>query len=203
MVLLPYLLVALFVVVINAVPMFMPSTWMVLAFLYHKFDLLLLPTVIIGAAAALTGRVILYYLAKYILRDLFPKRMRENLDGLGQLLNQKRELTIPLMITYAFSPISSNQLFIAAGLAGANLKTLAISFLLGRLASYTFWVSITQVAVDRMDDLFSRSLFSPQSILTQVSGIAMFLLISSIPWKALYHKHILKRSEVKDVDQPS
>jgi hypothetical protein len=54
-----YLILGVLVFGVNIVPAFMPPTWIILAFFYLRYHLNLLPTVIIGAAAATLGRVVL------------------------------------------------------------------------------------------------------------------------------------------------
>jgi len=68
--------------VINLVPAFMPSTWMVMAFFYIRFDLPLLVLTIGGAIASAFGRVALARGTRAFSRRFLTKQ-RNDLDELA------------------------------------------------------------------------------------------------------------------------
>ncbi len=175
------------VYVVNALPAFMPPTWMVLAFFQTSNNLNPVATVILGASFALLGRLTLYYVST-ITQSHLPKNMANNYKALGQELGRHKTLTIPLFLLFAFYPLPSNQLFIVAGLSKLNPKLLAISFLGGRLLSYSFWVGSAN-ALDKNIETIFREGFEPRSLFG--IGITMFLLVvlpGLIPWKTLLTK---------------
>ena len=178
-----YILLSIIVLGMNVVPALMPPTWAVLAFFVTKYDLQIIPTVIIGAACATLGRVILANLARYFRRYL-PKDSQENYQAIGNYLNSHKKLTIPLIIIYAFFPIPSNDVYIAAGLAKVRLKIMAGSFFAGRLISYTFWVNLTQRLADNLVDIFSKhysNLIGP--VIVEIAGLLTLYIIGKIAWK--------------------
>lgn len=188
----PYALLASIVLGLNVIPAFMPPTWIVLAFFVAKYDLQLLPVVLIGATCATLGRVVLANLSKNFFRRLLPKNSQANYASIGAYLNNHQHITIPLVLTYAFLPIPSNHIFIAAGLAKVRIKLLAGSFFAGRLISYTFWVSVTQRLSDNLVDLFSRHYARTGSVIAEIAGLGLLLLLGTIGWKK-----ILKRIDNK------
>lgn len=170
---------------INVAPAFMPATWVVLAFFYLHFGLAILPTVILGALAATTGRIFLWYIAKHFFSRFIGKKARENYKALGAYLSEKKHISIFLIIFYAFLPIPSNQSFIAAGLAHFDVELMAVSFLVGRLASYTFWLTASTTVVVTIDQVFNTSL-SPFHLVVVEGGVVLSLvLMSLIPWKKI------------------
>lgn len=181
---------------INLVPAFMPATWTILALFYIKYDLMLLPVVVIGAAMATTGRVGLYYLAKFGLRAVIPKKLDENFGYLGEILNIRRSLTIPLVLFYAYLPVPSNQIFVAAGLAKANIKIIAISFFFGRLLSYAFWISTADKALQRFQGAYFERFNHGAKISAEIIGFALIILMGMIPWKKVLA--FLKKRGVKN-----
>lgn len=178
-----YIVLGVFVFGLNIIPAFAPPTWMVLAFYYLKFHLLLVPVVLIGAAAATLGRVVLYILARNYFGNLFPKKSLENLHVLGKFIESHENLTIPVVLTYAFLPISSNQMFITAGLSGLRIRLIAFSFLIGRLISYTFWISAAHKIVNSLEAIFSIHFSNLGALIAQVLGFVVIIFISKIKWK--------------------
>lgn len=179
-----YLLLASTVLGMNVIPAFMPPTWAVLAFFVTKYDLPLLPVVLIGACFATLGRIILAQGAGYF-RKFLPTDSKANYSSIGEYLNKHKSLTIPLVVTYAFLPIPSNHVFIAAGLAKMKIQILAGSFLVGRLISYTFWVSLTQRLSDNLEDIFSSHFSKIGSIGLEIVGLLFLYFIGKIAWRKI------------------
>ncbi len=155
-------------------PGFMPPTWTILAFFYISNHQALVPTVIIGALAAVSGRIVLAKISERFIRPILPKRIQQNFEGLAKLLHKNDKLTIPIVILYAFLPIPSNHIFIAEGLSGFHIKIVAFSFFVGRLISYTFWISVAKKIVVSQDSLY-----------LEIAGFVILILISFIPWGKL------------------
>lgn len=177
------IILSLIIYIINVIPLFMPPTWSILAFYYITFHPPLLETVILGAISATLGRVTLYYLSKNHFRKLFTKTMIKNYDALGKFFDKKQKISIPLFLTYAFFPISSNFVYIAAGLAKINIKILATSFLVGRFLSYGFWITATHIATTRLEDIFSKRVSNVGLIIIELLGLFLIILIGRINWK--------------------
>lgn len=57
-----YIGLALIVYIVNIIPLFMPPTWLMLAFFSIHYHLYTIPVIIIGAISATFGRVTLYWL---------------------------------------------------------------------------------------------------------------------------------------------
>lgn len=176
---------------LNFIPLFMPPTWMVIAFFYIQFNLPLIPTVIIGAASATLGRSILAYSSKRYLKPYLSVEKQLELESLGKLIETKKVIALPLlMIFYAFSPIPSNQFFIAAGLVDADMKLIRTSFFLGRLFSYSFWATLANRTVDNLDLIFVEHLKNPRTYLIELISFVVIYLIGNYLMKlALRYNH--------------
>ena len=168
--------------VINVVPVFMPPTWTVLAFYYINFHPPLLPAVFLGATSATLGRITLYYISKNYFRRFFSEKYLTNYDSLGNFLDKKQKISISLFLTLAFFPISSNYVYIAAGLAKVNIKILALSFFAGRLFSYFFWVSATHIVFVKIEDIFSSRISNAGFLVLELAGFLIVILIGRINW---------------------
>ena len=183
-----YVFLASLVLGLNIIPAFMPPTWTVLAFFVTKYDLLLIPVVLIGASCATLGRVVLAGISRKYFRRILSADSQENYASIGEYLNRNKHITIPLVVAYAFLPIPSNNVFIAAGLAKVKIKLLAGSFFVGRLISYTFWVSLTQRFSDNLVDIFSKHYAKTGSVVLEVAGLLLLYLFGKIAWKKILKK---------------
>lgn len=188
MFLIEYIILASIILGLNIIPAFMPPTWTVLAFFVTKYNLLIIPTVLLGATCATLGRVILANISQRFFSKLFSKNSRENYESIGGYLNTHQKLTIPLVITYAFLPIPSNHVFIAAGLAKVNIKLLATSFFTGRLISYTFWVTLTQKLADNLEGIFSSYYSKAGTVAVEIGGLVLLYILGRIAWKKILVK---------------
>lgn len=154
----------------------MPPTWVVLATVYLRYNLLFFPTVLIGVVAATFGRVVLALLARKWFRRFLPEKFLNNYLFLGDYLKKNQSLTLPVVFGYAFSPISSNSLFIMAGLSDIRIDIIAASFFSGRLLTYSFWL------------LTSRRISHGSTTGTIISAVVSLLIIwviGKINWKKL------------------
>lgn len=176
-----YLFVFFLVFVVNVIPAFMPPTWIVLSFFYLQFHLSLVPAVIIGACAATLGRIVLALIA-HRLENFLPKSFLGNYKDLGEFLKKNESLTVPVVIGYAFSPVSSNTLFIIAGLSGLNLKVVAASFFVGRLISYSFWIAASHALSSRLDQIFLGHFSNAGTIASAIISVFIVFIVGQIKW---------------------
>ena len=110
-------------VALNASPLLMPPTWIVLSSLYAAdpagFDPLALA--LVGATGATAGRMILKR-ASGAFRRFAPPGQRSRLDAIGSYLNGKRYGYAAASFLFAATPLPSNMLFVAYGLMGAETR---------------------------------------------------------------------------------
>lgn len=177
-----YLLLGLLVFAMNVLPAFMPPTWIVLVFFFLQFKLLPVPVVIIGAATATTGRILLYYLARHKILKYLPKKSQKNYEAFGKLFHIHKNVSIPALLLYAFLPIPSNQVYIAAGLAKIDVRLIAALFFTGRLISYSSWIATTHFAFKGLFEIFKKYVLSPHIILLELFGFLIIFLLSQIDW---------------------
>lgn len=187
-----YLLLFAVVVAVNFIPLFMPATWMVLAFFALTYHLPFIPIVIIGVMASTIGRIGLYYLSRRYVAKFLAKDQIKNMNELGQILNNQHNILIPLILAFSILPVPSNQLFIAAGLAKFNLKTLAAAFVIGRLANYLFFVGSSELAAGGVEALVKSRFIGPAAVVAQVLGLVGLYLVTKISWKKVYGKFYKK-----------
>ncbi len=177
-----YFYLALSVYLVNAMPAFMPPTWMVLVFFLTVENLFPPAVVIIGAIMALLGRMTLYYFFRKWNRFL-PKKMSDNYDDLGKIIGKHKALTLPLFLLFAFYPLPSNHLFMVAGLSKLKPKLLAMSFFGGRLLSYTFWVGSAHALDKKVEIMFREGFDSADMVKITILIIILVVGPGLVPWK--------------------
>jgi len=186
-----YLLLAvfLFIFALNVVPAFAPPTWTVLSFISIRFDINFLALALIGAVAATCGRLVLAKLSKLLVREKFlSEGTRKNIDSVRQRIQSKPRFTAGAFLLYAFSPFPSNNLFIAYGLTGLNLRLIALPFFMGRVVSYSFWAFTAAGLARKIDyeSIASGSFFSLYFVITQILTILILFAFTRLDWEALF-----------------
>lgn len=176
-----WLALALVVVfLINLVPAFMPSSWMVLAFFKIKFGLPLVPLAVSGAVVSGLGRAVLTLASSYLARTVFKSKAKD-LERLGSVL-QRHENALPVVVfVYALTPLPTNNLFIAAGMVRARLWRVLAGFWAARIPADLFWVWTTNATFSSFKGVLEKGL-SPAGIALQSLGIASVVLLYVLPW---------------------
>jgi membrane protein DedA with SNARE-associated domain len=85
-----YLGIFFLLILVNAAPLLMPPTWIILASFYAidtSYDPLVLA--LVGATGATIGRFILKKVST-LFRKFVQKEQKSNLDAIGNFLNKKR-----------------------------------------------------------------------------------------------------------------
>ncbi len=182
------LLTFLFVFVFNLAPAFTPPTWMVLAYIVVTRHPARLALAAVGAVAATCGRMALARCSTWLLRHrLLAARTVENLDVVADQVRSHERMTAGAMLFYAFSPLPSNQVFIAYGLLGLRLRTLAIPFLLGRFVSYSVSIFTASEVSQRLavQSLKTKHFFGTYFVVGQVVTLVGVYVFTRIDWRAL------------------
>jgi len=177
---------ALFAVVfgINLLPAFGPPTWSVLVFARIHWHLVPVALVLLGATAAVAGRYLLARGARHF-EGRLPTRLRDNLEDARALIERKRVGAVALFGVFVVSPLPSAQLFLAAGLLDLPLGLLCIAFFLGRLVSYSLYVSLATIADKHFGNVVGGIFGSPWSIAVQVGLLAVVCVLPFIRWRRL------------------
>ena len=186
--LLHLLLVVAVVFGINLLPALGPPTWAVLVFFRFRYPEVPASALIVaGAFAAASGRLLLALAFRGFGAKL-PAKRREGLQVLGHAIGESRAGLLASFALFAVAPLPSAQLFEAAGLARIRLGHLLAAFFLGRLVSYSIYVGGASTAHQSLSRLFSKGLFSPQAITTELVGVALLLAVVLIDWPSVIDK---------------
>jgi uncharacterized membrane protein YdjX (TVP38/TMEM64 family) len=169
---------------VNLLPAFGPPTWAVLVFFHLNSDLQVVPLVLLGALAAASGRLMLAVIVRHY-RGRFSEERRENLAAAQDLLVGTRGRALAGLGLFALSPIPSAQLFVAAGLLTVPLVPLTAAFFVGRLVSYSLYVTAASAAERSLGDVLGNVIGSPLGIALQVAMLVGLVLLVRVDWRAL------------------
>jgi hypothetical protein len=184
--------VVLFVVIflLNLLPAFAPPTWMAMSFIGLTIPGIdFISFAVVAAAAATFGRVTLAKLSRAIVRQkLLSQQTRCNVDAIRHGIEGRPITTFGTFLTYAFSPLPSNYLFIAYGLTSLPIAFLAVPFFVGRLVSYAFWIRTASAVGDRLDlDWFaSAPYFVAYFIASQLLLVPVIYGFTRVDWHAVF-----------------
>ena len=194
--LLAFAVIITLIFALNLIPVFAPPTWMALAFIGFQFpETNPWALALVGASSATLGRLTLALLSHRIVgNNLFNKAQRANVDVIKQRLGKRATLTFGIFLSYAFSPLPSNFLFIAYGLTGLPLTKVALPFFLGRCVSYAFFILSGQAAGQhfQIDSLESTIYVSGYFIVSQIAVMVALYAFTRIDWAVLFDEHRLR-----------
>lgn len=177
-----YLLLGLLVFGVNLLPAFGPPTWSLLVYarLRWHFDPVLL--VGIGALCAAGGRLVLG-VGFRALRYRFSQRYRSNLLNLEQRLLRHRTKAVALLGLFVLSPLPSAQLFCAAGLLDLRLIPLTLAFFVGRLVTYSLYVTSAVFIQSQFGSILDNFWGTPWSIALQLVLVVGVVMLPLLSWR--------------------
>jgi hypothetical protein len=178
-----YLGIFLLMIGVNAVPLLMPPSWIILSSFY-ALDSSLDPIwlALIGATGSTIGRFILKRIS-HLFRRFVGKEQKSNLDLIGNFLNRKKFGYILTSFVFAATPLPSNMLFVAYGLMRAKSIGLYIGFWAGRVIAYYIMISISHVVLVPFIQLFEDRYIG--ILIADGIGIGVVIFFTFIDWGAL------------------
>ena len=178
-----YLGIFLLLIGINAAPILMPPTWIVLSSFFaldSSLDPLLLA--LVGATGATIGRLILKNLSSFF-RRFVGKEQKSNLDTIGNFLNRKKFGYVLTSFLFAATPLPSNMLFVAYGMMKAKSIGLYFGFWVGRLLSYYIMITISSVVLTPFLEIFEDKIIG--ILVADIVGVGVVVVFTCINWQAL------------------
>ena len=185
-----YFGIFLLLIGINAAPILMPPTWIVLSSFFvldSSLDPFLLA--LVGATGATIGRFFLKQISSFF-RRFMGKEQESNLDAIGNFLNRKKFGYILTSFLFAATPLPSNMLFVAYGMMRAKSIGLYIGFWCGRLVSYYIMITISEAVLTPFLQLFEDRMIG--IIAADIVGIGSVIFFTCINWQVLLFERKLK-----------
>jgi len=183
------------VYLLNLMPAFAPPTWMAMSWLGLNYpQSLAWQIVLVGAIAATSGRISLAFLARTtVWRRFLDEDAHRNIDVLKARLEGRQALTMGLFLSYAFSPLPSNFLFLAYGMSTAPLWLLALPFFVGRLASYSFWIFLgKQAAIHVAGNGLPGEYLGGYFVVSQILVLSALYAFVKLDWAAMLGERKLR-----------
>ena len=185
-----YFGIFLILIAINASPILMPPSWIVLTSFY-----LLDPTLnvvllaVVGATGATIGRFFLKRISG-LFRKFVGEEQKSNLDMIGNYLNKKKYGYLIASFLFGATPLPSNILFITYGLMRVKSVGIYIGFWLGRIISYIIMIYFGNTVLTPFLDIFEDRLIG--ILLIDGIGIGLIILFASLNWTILLTQRKIK-----------
>ena len=185
-----YIGIFFLLIVVNAAPILMPPTWIILSS-FFALDASLDPFVLalVGATGATIGRFFLKRISS-LFRRFVGKEQESNLDAIGNFLNKKKFGYTLTSFLFAATPLPSNMLFVAYGMMRAKSIGLYIGFWCGRLVSYYIMITISEVVLMPFLQLFEDRIIG--IIAADIVGISSVIFFTCINWQVLLFERKLR-----------
>jgi membrane protein DedA with SNARE-associated domain len=187
---LSYFGIFLVLIGVNASPILMPPSWIILTSFYlldPNLNIVLLS--IVGATGATIGRFFLKKISG-LFRKFVGEEQKSNLDIIGDYLNRKKFGYLIASFLFGATPLPSNILFITYGLMRAKSVGIYIGFWLGRVLSYIIMIYFGNAVLKPFIEIFEDRLTG--ILLVDLAGIVMIIFFASINWSLLITKRKLK-----------
>ena len=187
---LSYFGIFLVLIGVNASPILMPPSWIVLTSFY-----LLDPTLnivilsMVGATGATIGRFVLKKISG-LFRRFVGEEQKSNLDIIGDYLNRKKFGYLIASFLFGATPLPSNMLFIAYGLMRAKSIGIYLGFWTGRVLSYIVMIYFGNAVLKPFIEIFEDRLVG--ILLIDGVGIGVIVFFASINWALLITQRKLK-----------
>lgn len=171
---------------INAIPVFMPPSWIFLAYIYLTQGGNLLALALLGAFFSTLGGVALAALSAWLGNRYLKGNLRRNIAYVEGEINKRPKSEFAFSFVYALAPLPSNSLFIVAGAAKLRLNRIASGFFLGRIVSYYTILSSVKYAMDRFN--FHLAPGNHYSLVISIFGFLLAIAIITVDWRRLIRK---------------
>jgi len=185
-----YLGIFLVLIGINAAPILMPPSWIILTSFYlldPTLNVILLA--VVGATGATIGRFFLKKISGYF-RRFVAEEQKSNLDIIGDYLNNKKYGYVIASFLFGATPLPSNMLFITYGLMRAKSIGIYVGFWFGRIISYIIMIYFGNAVIAPFLEIFEDRLTG--ILLIDGVGIGVVVLFASINWTILITQRKIK-----------
>ena len=175
---------------VNASPILMPPSWIILTSFYlldPGLNVILLA--IVGATGATIGRFFLKRISGYF-RKFVAEEQKANLDIIGDYLNKKKYGYVIASFLFGATPLPSNMLFITYGLMRAKSIGIYIGFWFGRVISYIVMIYFGNAVLRPFLEIFEDRLTG--ILIIDGVGIGLIFLFASINWMILITQRKIK-----------
>ena len=185
-----YFGIFLILIGVNASPILMPPSWIVLTSFYlldPTLNIVLLA--VVGATGATIGRFFLKRISG-LFRKFVGEEQKSNLDMIGSYLNKKKHGYLIASFLFGATPLPSNILFITYGLMRAKSIGIYVGFWFGRTISYIIMIYFGNTVLTPFLEMFEDRLTG--ILLIDGVGIVLIILFACVNWTVLLTQRKIK-----------
>ena len=185
-----YIGIFLVLIGVNAAPILMPPSWIVLTSFYlldPSLNVVILAMV--GATGATIGRFFLKKISG-LFRRFVGQEQKSNLDIIGDYLNRKKYGYVIASFLFGATPLPSNMLFITYGLMKAKSLGIYVGFWFGRTISYIVMIYFGNAVLTPFLEIFENRITG--ILLIDGVGIGIIVLFASINWTVFITQRKIK-----------
>ncbi|MBC8502642.1 MAG: hypothetical protein M8317_00995 [Nitrosopumilus sp.] len=185
-----YFGIFLILIGVNASPILMPPSWIVLTSFYlldPTLNIILLA--VVGATGATIGRFFLKRISG-LFRKFVGEEQKSNLDMIGSYLNKKKHGYLIASFLFGATPLPSNILFITYGLMRAKSVGIYVGFWFGRTISYIIMIYFGNTVLTPFLEMFEDRLTG--ILLIDGIGIILIILFACVNWTVLLTQRKIK-----------
>ena len=185
-----YFGIFLILIGVNASPILMPPSWIVLTSFYlldPTLNIILLA--VVGATGATIGRFFLKKISG-LFRKFVGEEQKSNLDMIGSYLNKKKHGYLIASFLFGATPLPSNILFITYGLMRAKSVGIYVGFWFGRTISYIIMIYFGNTVLTPFLEMFEDRLTG--ILLIDGVGIVLIILFACVNWTVLLTQRKIK-----------
>jgi len=185
-----YFGIFLILIGVNASPILMPPSWIVLTSFYlldPTLNIVLLA--VVGATGATIGRFFLKRISG-LFRKFVGEEQKSNLDMIGSYLNKKKHGYLIASFLFGATPLPSNILFITYGLMRAKSVGIYVGFWFGRSISYIIMIYFGNTVLTPFLEMFEDRLTG--ILLIDGVGIVLIILFACVNWTVLLTQRKIK-----------
>ena len=185
-----YFGIFLILIGVNASPILMPPSWIVLTSFYlldPTLNIILLA--VVGATGATIGRFFLKKISG-LFRKFVGEEQKSNLDMIGSYLNKKKHGYLIASFLFGATPLPSNILFITYGLMRAKSVGIYVGFWFGRTISYIIMIYFGNTVLTPFLEMFEDRLTG--ILLIDGVGIILIILFACVNWTVLLTQRKIK-----------
>jgi membrane protein YqaA with SNARE-associated domain len=151
---------------------------------------------IVGASAAIGGRLVLFQFSSFG-RKFINETRKSSLDRLKKYLEKTKYGYFLGTMIFALTPLPSNMLFISYGIMKAKSIGIITGFWIGRFIVYFMMINLSKYLYKSFSELFKNDI--TLTILVDIAGIAMTLLVIFVNWDILISQHKLVFIKPKNI----
>jgi membrane protein DedA with SNARE-associated domain len=168
-----------------------PPAWMIMMFLYMKYDLNIWMVLVIGVTGSVLGRYIMSLYFGRLSKKVITDDKSEDITFLGDKLSQNRPRAWFFVFIYTLLPLPTTPLFNVMGIAKVSPFTVLPPFFIGKMISDGYMLLAGHAVAENIPGIL-HGMLSLKSILLTIGALLVLAAMLFIDWMTLIKEKKLK-----------